>query len=507
MAETGPEANSVPQVTAEKGYRKGPGFVPESGNPFTATEKKSIFKRFKEARLSRKTAVAAAGATAGISSLVGAFLGDARGSADLQRGQDADRGFEPDSSSTVQIIETPAPQGEYTKVPGTNVEIPTITAVPKATETTAPTQKPTEKPAPVTPEPTKVAEKPAAKWVVEVSPEVKAMPVGPEKRTIEQDLAIINSVVEKFPKIGNLKIVLTSQQQSEFDIQTQELKLGRDISAEALKWKIAHELTHYLDVALNETALSKYLTGLQIQELKDLREKALNDPVWGREYPVLDKIFNPLKESVILDSSKKYTEVQLVALANKYADAVWIGGRGNLGEQKVEPFRPFMKSTFDEIAKLAEVNANTAGFMTIDKFINSPEVKAKIDALGAKDPLFATAISLILEKKDLFDVTNAVWPNSYAAGPVLLTNAHLSGWKILPTFVELVLEDGYNAGDNRVLGAIPAGVDRKGAEVSMQAIKVMADREKLAELAGLQESFGVKTSAAGYFAKLGEFSK
>ena len=430
--------------------------------------------------------------------------------------------------AAARIIQPPPVESIISPTSLSKEATPAATAVPKTPEPIVTPTAASRTPAPTeTPFTSEV--KPKSEWTIVVDPAVEAKV---SRETLDDDKVIIRSVIEKFPQIGNLKIILTSGHRSQFRVETQEVVIGRDFehfpkAHEGFKWDIAHEVSHYLDPELNGQALAAFLTPEQLSELKRLREVALADPVWGRDYPDLEKIFTPIKNRVDRELLERYPDwtVGLAALTHFYPDAAWMGQRRAAEYQneevpRIEVFEPDMREALKAIEAAGQEARDLADFNTIGQFLQKPEVSAKLAPLVAKNPVAVYALELIQKKGQLFDPKNVIWP-ARAPVPVYLQGKYVSDWwKSLPIYMHMVLAEAYLANDQKLRELLPGRVDRNGIDPkrlefiqqverkridsALQAIQQMADEEKFAELTAATVLFGAKTPISAIFEQLKE---
>lgn len=414
--------------------------------------------------------------------------------------------WEPIIGPTIEATITPTVAPTATREP-----TPEPTLPPTLEPTKPPTPKPTVQP---TPTPTELPPKPQGNWVIEVDPEIREK-ISPQK--IEEDLKRIQVVIDKFPQIGNLEIILKPpsgwRHVDYFDPSTQQIIIIRDYehfpraAPDDFEIGVAHEVSHYLDPELNYEALLAFLTEQQLDQLKKLREQALSDSFWGRDYPDLEKIFAQIKNQAPYDLyfGKKYTQEQLANQTDFYPNAIWIST--NIFHDSSEEFRPFRGSlsaefkTIEEYASAREsqVRIRFVEVVPMDPFFE--DQKEKIAALAAKNPVFAKAIELIKAKRLLFTHRNII---RYALTPV---RADLEGstvakmWRALPRYINIVLAEAILEGNTEVIDLFdPAELETIKSE--LYVVQEVADAEKFANLGVVTILFGEDTPLSPLFKNL-----
>lgn len=417
----------------------------------------------------------------------------------------------------ISVPEAQTPATESIKTVPTNPNQPTIidsrTQEPAPTpETAIPAETPTQtsdESKGTTAQKSIEQAKPQSAWVVEVDPKLSS--ISPER--IEEDKAIIQSVLEKFPQIGNLKIILTSGHVSQFKVETQEIILSRDYehfkqAPEIFSFGLAHELFHYFDPELNGQALSAFLTEQQLVELKQLREQALSDPVWGRDYPDLEKIFTPAKNTIghDLSLSRKYTEEQLAEWSDEYADATWLARTISNELSPANAFGRSLSTHFMLFRNYANEAAGIADISSMVEFLELPEVKSKVDPLAAKNPVLAKSLELIRQKGTLFAFENIVWPSTTPVQTRLQGKYLSNWWEALPNYIHSVLAEGVLENNPEVVNLFPPK-DLGEIKSELKKLQDQADQEKLADLGVVTTMFGMRTSLSPLFEKLTTISQ
>lgn len=344
---------------------------------------------------------------------------------------------------------------------------------------------------------TKSEQEKVSNWAIEIDPKL----AGVVQDRIDKDIAIIQSIIEKLPQIGNLKIRLTSGHVSQFDIDKQELIISRDYehfveASESFPIAVAHEAWHYLDPELNGEYLSKFISEANFAEYKALREKLLSDKIWGRDYPSLEAIFTLDRPSIghALSVKKSYSQGQLASWSDIYPDAVWIAQRRFNGVEAKNPFKIVLSQELNLIGKYAQEQEafRRVDLTTIFEFLDMPEVKTKVDPMVAKNPILSKAMELLMAQKAILGAHNIV---RSGAAPV---NAKLEGrnmgdwWEALPNYFHLVLAEAVLGENQEVIKLFnPAALE--AVKFNLRQLQKEADEEKFAEVGVATTLFGAET--------------
>lgn len=391
------------------------------------------------------------------------------------------------------------------------------TTTPAATQTieAQPTIKATVRPATVTPtasptgespKPAAGAEKPAppkGNWVVEVDPKIEGQSF--KNRSIEENKAIVEGVISKLPLVTKVKIVLTAGKGSHFDNETQTAFVGVETEKDEFIWHVAHESFHSLDPVENQGALLAVLGAEKLAKLAVLREQALADPFWGRDYPSVERIFDPAKWQVKGKTSPSNLLVplsrqELAALTSLYPDSVWIAQKRLDQQPRNSPFSSLISNELKTIESYARETKETVDFVTISQFMAGE--KEKLDRLAADNPILAKALELILEKKQVFSFPQILWSSAAPVKSKLWGGENLADWwRALPAYMDLVLAEALLTKRADVIVLFPQ--DKLGRINSILRVNQgEADDEKLAELATATILFGVETSFSPILAEL-----
>lgn len=396
-------------------------------------------------------------------------------------------------SEPVLPDKTPDQSTVTATAPATETVVPT----PTATEPPKPTSTPTERPATNTPEPTKTPENLASKWQIEVDGGVKGVSKGGV--SVEQDILLMQQMLANFPKIGDVKVRLVPG--SAGRAGTDYIEIGRELSADAIAYTTAFEIAHVYDVANNEVFLAKHLKPAQIAQLKTLREQALEDPVWGRDYPDLARMLTPAKTDLGINFGKGYSPAQVAQLSNLYPDGIWLGRRFDSGEPSLPIWEKLMPETYKKLDSYQKDNEGVTGLVTISDFLKIPNVAARVAELSKFDPLFAKAIEQINKDVDSFKLDNVKW-NS-APAPIMTASGAFTGWYSLRNFVlDAVLSEAYLNGQPDVVKLVAATGKKTQLDSDLASMKTGADKEKLSGIIAAGTSFKVATSADKYMAAL-----
>lgn len=284
-------------------------------------------------------------------------------------------------SSPDQIVAPPPTIEAFTPTPSPNQTVE-VTPIPTTvTQTEAPTPTPTSR------------ETPAAQlgvWDIETEYSAPS-----HFRTIEQDQAILNTVMEKFPHIGNVKIILTSGESSATFVDPDLEKpvviyAGRD--AYDFERKLYNEFARVFDVRQPESyqRMATFYSPEQLNQMKILSDQIVEK--W-RNYPNIDKLFSP----------DKYGQTTLNRFT-AYPDAVFLQESIDLkvpGQEWRYPLnQPIFESNINrtEIEELAnEIPQNQESpYGNIEEFINAE--RSRLDRL--QDPTNRLALTLIEENLD-----------------------------------------------------------------------------------------------------------
>lgn len=360
------------------------------------------------------------------------------------------------------------------------------TATIEATRTTRPTK---------TPKSEKTAEVVQRRYTVIAAPGLTETSKD-SNRTIEQDKAEIQKVLDLFPQIGKAKVVLTDEGHSH--LVDNVIYLNRNLqSIEALKFEAAHEMTHYLDVELNGDNLSKSLTSGEKQKLKDLRKQALEDPTWGSNY-TLSEILDPTKSTVHPDIiEKRYSDKEAAAATNIYPDSIFVSGQRNQETPGPQPFRNFLPSK--ELLNSFEQNGQRPSYNGIVSFLDAEQ--DKISQISATDPVMKHVFEVEQQNKDRLKLINTQWSSH------IHRNAWLNGptigdyWHGQQNMADVILINDFLNNNQDVIKLFPP---EKLTEIkNLISLRIQnADEEKFAELGKATILAGRRTSLTLYFQEL-----
>lgn len=346
------------------------------------------------------------------------------------------------------------------------------TVVPTALPTVEPL-KPSPPPSPPSEtKPPAAAEKPPSpkgNWLVEVDPEVS----GPSylKRSPEQDVAIINQVLDKFPRVGNLKIILTKGMGAniEFPLDPKQppvARIGRDVSL--LEPETVGELSHYFDIELNEARLSPYYRQEDLANLREIRAEIVAK---YRNYPQIEKMFNPQKYgNTPLGKATSYPDSWFIAQS---VPRTFASGETRGYPLPAPLFAAFLKSPLlDKFAQ--EVKWQIDG-VTYGQF--SQNQQERLRQLASASPYWQLALEILEAKKEV--LANWQWWNLAEAS--LLDSKYLGDYflKVLPTYANMVLTEALAENDPRLERLLTAQQVRN-LKVVYQVLEEQIDEELFA---------------------------
>ncbi len=342
-------------------------------------------------------------------------------------------------------------------------------------------------------------------------------------KSIDVDVQAIKDVASMAPLPDALTAVITKGFAEHAEPAKGKIYVGRDhVSLETEKYEIAHEIGHVLDVKNNLEFFKKYYTPEQIKILMDLREQALTDPTWGRDYPSVEKILADKVKAITIPRADSTLDQRSLG-SDTYANAVWITGRkfatreappqpgqSQIPEQpKEEPtFSPFdedLKPTMELINQLAaERSANQ--YQSLQEFVyaNSQQVDQILNS--SEIGKFAAKKFYFYLEKGVFSPENTIW-GVQNPPQALIFGRYQSDWfKSMQFYIQLVANEQYSYGELKDWLSTQSFEKQIYVPNSFEFLKDLADSEKFPEIIKNDIYGQVSTSVRPYLEKMNEFN-
>ena len=285
-------------------------------------------------------------------------------------------------------------------------------------------------------------QKPVSNWIVEVDPSVQ----GKSRwRTIDEDLAIINKNAEKFPQIGNVKVILINGTVSSVTLEDDGWvveRLGRD--SFDLSAKDFDEKASIFDVGFNKN-LEPYYDAGDFQQLVELRQKIVDK---YQDYPSIKKMFAPEK----LD---KTPQAEFNRRITSYPDSLYVAQNGPIYGPNGEILGryPLQVRLFDNFLSgdlLAQFSKESQGkindYANIGEFLDGE--KERINKLRASNHFHDLAIKRLLERREY--LKNWHWTAGSGLG---LDSKRLSQYftDVLPLYETMALTEAFVSEDPELM--------------------------------------------------------
>lgn len=357
---------------------------------------------------------------------------------------------------------------------------PTIT--PTAAGTIEATVTPRQTPSEITPTPrsatpspettTTAEKKPASHWEVIVDPALENKPS--RFRSTNEDLAIINRVSENFPKIGDLKIILSSRKVGSIDLQhTPEAIIYLSSEALPLEPHAYHEFGHFFDVTINAERLRPFYTREDWKRLFELRAAIVAK---HKNFPQIEKMFSSQKIGST-DSPEN--------LLTRYPDALFIDHTRVVSETNLPSQEPLFASLLaDPILDrfVQETKGQRHGYLNLGQFLKG-EI-ARIDQLKATNPYWRLGLAMLETKLNYL----ANWQWSAGTG-LPLDDKYLDRYfaEVLPLYARMALTQAL-AEDNRQLLALLGPEETAKKKEEYWRIYFAASNELFAEVYSRQQA-------------------
>lgn len=397
--------------------------------------KKGVFERFK------KPIIAATGVTLAAASALGI------------------REAAKTSSDSEQPNIQPTPTERTVKPATEPTQVVEITPTPlKETQTPSPTEAPT--PVPTTAETPQIQDS----WTIQVD-----FAEPSHFRTLEQDQAILNSVMDKYPHLYDVQIILTSGESSATYVDPDPAKpvivyAGR--STYDFERKLHNEFARVFNVDQPEirTRMQNYYSEEELQQLEELNNAVVEK--W-RNYPDISRLFSP-------DKSANTT----LGRFTSYPDAVFLQESILLQVPGQEWRYPLNQPIFESNINRAEIEAlaseipqgEISNYLNISQFLEGEG--AKLENLKA-DPVHKLALELLEENKE--HLNNWSWTSTQN---LQLDSKYLKDYysKIFPQYEEIVLLCALGNNDPR-LSQVFSEVDLQAKRAQYEILKAEADKE------------------------------
>lgn len=261
--------------------------------------------------------------------------------------------------------------------------------------------------------------------------------VSPKGRSIDQDTAAIIEVALKLPLPDRFTVVLTDDYDNDRAIGPEgKIYIGRNrVRVETMQYEVAHELTHLLDPETNEEYLLQYYTPEQISDLKQLREEILNDTIWGRDYPSVEKIVRGKIGANVIPRPES-SQSQIAAGTDIDANGIWIEG-----------FNPFESDLADSHKLVDSLPFSDKEYSSLEEFAEAN--KSMLDEYFAASPLakFAQADFYRLVNSGLFSPENTTW-SAFTDNQAYLSGRYFKDWtKVSERITNMILFEKYKKGE------------------------------------------------------------
>ncbi len=221
----------------------------------------------------------------------------------------------------------------------------------------------------------------------------------PSGETIEQYRNALQQAIDQIPKIGNptIKIFMPKpgeNQDSEY-FYTEKSGAVFLISAnypdiETAKSALYHEFGHYFDPELNGLYLEKIMTKEDLTTLEDLRQQAINDPVFGipEDHITINLLDNPQMAHSFSLPPKDADRDWLIEYNKKYPIGLFLSGRTSPHDATQNPIIIMNENAINDAREIAKRPGydQRAGFTSETDFFNNPLIQQAIDELSQKYP-------------------------------------------------------------------------------------------------------------------------
>ena len=377
------------------------------------------------------------------------------------------------SPTQTLVLETPPPTADATVIP---IETPRPITTP--TETPTPTPPPAGEP---TPTPT---ERPQlGSWTVEVEYSEPS-----HFRTLEQDQAILASVMDKFPHIGNVKVILTSGRTSAIFLNPnlQEpivIKAGRN--AYEFERKLTHEFAHLFDIKQEENyqRLAPYYSEEQLAQMRSLSDQLIAK--W-RNYPSIEKMFAPDKTGQTI---KNHFTAYPDALFVIQSDPLTVPGYEWRFPLEEPIFAPHLDTAILENLS-TDIPEDQESYLNFPQFYQGE--KTKMDTLKNSGPVHNLALTILEE--NMPHLANWQWTSTHPN--LRLDSRFLRDYyrQVLPVFEQIVLLQALGTNDARLTSIftrdqiqdmrnkyqiLVAGIDRELLTTIYEQVLIGAEQEEL----------------------------
>lgn len=363
-----------------------------------------------------------------------------------------------------------------------------------AAKTKEPTRTPTKEP---TATPTPKAE-------ILVDPQITDN-ISRSGRTLEETRSAIKEIVDISPLPAPIQAIIVPGTTDNSEAAQSRIFVGRDhIDKTTEKYEIAAEVAHILDVADNNDYFEKHYTPGQINQLLQLRQDTLADPIWGRDYPSVEKVIKGKTGVQTIPTASATTE-QIATASDINADLTWIGGREPLTNAPLNPFEDDMKPAQYYIDNL--IPGNPAELTTSYNFHAFRH--KQIDAFFNSCPLVKTAEKQWRKQRNesMFEEKNVNWTTQLGPKSSLIGVTEKDWWQVLFKETELILLEKYATGElDATIAAFPPEKQAAIERIYKQRLR-SADREKFARLYSITLLSGEKTSLTPYLDMLKEFNR
>ena len=355
---------------------------------------------------------------------------------------------------------------------------------------------------PPSPSPTENAEvSPFANWEIVVDSEISGLSDYPYNRTIEQDIAIIQSTIDTLPQLGNLTIALTSGKGARFDRDSQTISVGRNSFPESMSGATIHDYFHFIDPLFNSGVLRQLIGQEKFNELVALRNQALEDPEFPSNIPSLEKIFSSKKQGLSWDYDKNYTPEQISTLVTLYPDAFWLI-QGRAGKEGRHIFKPYIESSLG----LIEQFALEPGLASWDSFEGFEQANIEKFYQLRREPAMNRAIEILEANKDLLTWENLLWITDAGYDSERFSgNNAADWWKGLPYLVNGALGQAVMTNDQATISLFPPEA-RGQIKIDLEALKNDAEAERFADLGKATSIYGQETSISPFIEEIQELA-
>ena len=364
-----------------------------------------------------------------------------------------------------------------------------------ATKTYEPAKTPTEKAPTATPTP---------RAEILVDPQITDN-ISRSGRTLEETRNTIKEIVDISPLFAPIQAIIVPGTKDNSEAAQARLFVGRDhVDKNTEKYEVAAQVAHILDVESNNDYFKKHFTPEQIDKLLQLRQDALADPIWGRDYPSVEKVIKGKTGVQTIPTAGATTE-QIAAASDISANLAWIGGREPLTNAPLNPYEDDMKPAQDYIDNLKP--GNPAELTTSYNFHAFRH--KQIDAFFNSCPLVKVAEKQWRKQRNesMFEEKNVNWTTQLGSQSSLLGVTEKEWWQVLFKETELVLLEKYVMGElDATIAAFPPEKQAAIERVYKQRLR-SADHEKFARLYSDTLLSGEKTSLTPYLDMLKEFNR